>query len=186
MDDATIADSDEVKAEEEEEEDEEKKQEEDDDEEEEKKQEEDEEDEEDDEEKQYATLADLEEVVKEVVKGVTEPFATVNESIATIREELVEMRKELNALKQTDDVRVTQKAQETPVASLSAVIARTIVGQQDAELDYNAERKLRKAGPEETESDDFGSGLTGISSIDELIRKQRGGNRVIAAQTNGQ
>ena len=191
-DETATDDSDEVKAEEEEEDDEEKQEEDDD--EEEKKQEEDEEEEkqeeeeeEEDEEKQYATLSDLEEVVKEVVKGVTEPFAEVNTSLAELREELKDMRKELDTLKLSEDIRVTEKVKETPAASLSAVIARTIEGQKSAQIDYDKERKLHQAGPEENENDfSPSSGMTGISSIDSLISKQRGRNRVVTARTNGQ
>ena len=179
-------DDDEEEKKQEEEEEEEKKQEEDEEEDDdEEKQEDDEED--DEEEKQYATLSDLEEVVKEVVKGVTEPFAVVNATLAEVQNELGEMRKELDALKQTEDVRVAEKVKETPAASLSAIIARTIVGQDKTRLDYNKERQLHQAGPEETEHDGvYDASMTGISSIDALIQKQRGRNRVISAQTNGQ
>ena len=162
---------------EEEEEEEEKKQEEDDE----------EEEEEEDEDKQYATLSDLEEVVKEVVKGVTEPFAEVITNIAELREDLNEMRKELDTLKQTEDIRVTEKVKETPAASLSAIIARTIEGQKGAQIDYDKERKLHQAGPEEAEHVMSPSaGMTGIAHIDALITKQRGRNRVVTARTNGQ
>lgn len=161
-----------------------------DDEEEEKKQEDEEEmedEEEDDAEKQYVTASDLEEVVQEVIKGVTEPFAEVNASLATMRDELNEMRKELDTLKMNEDERVAEKVKETPAASLSAIIAQTIVGQDKAKLDYNKDRKLRKAEPEETEFTDIGSDATGIPSIDELLRKQRGrGGVVRATYKNGQ
>jgi chromosome segregation ATPase len=173
---------------------EDKQEDEDDEEEEEKKQEEDEEDEEeeeeeeeeDDEEKQYATLSDLEEVVQEVIKGVTEPFAAINASVAEIREELGAIRKELDSLKMTEDERVTEKVKETPAASLSSIIARTIVGQEKAQLDDSEGNVLRKAGPKETEHDLSEAGMTGINSIDELIQKQRGRSRVLTARTNGQ
>jgi hypothetical protein len=161
------------------------KQEDEDEEEDEEKQEDEEEEEE--EEKQYVTTSDLEEVVQEVIKGVTEPFAEVTASLAKMREQIDDIQKELDTLKMTEDERVTEKAKETPAASLSAIIARTIVGQEQAQVDYNKERKFHQAGPEETEFDSTNvAGLTGIASIDETIMKQRGRNRVQMATQNGQ
>jgi len=139
--------------------------------------------EDDEEEKQYVTAKDLESIVSEIVKGVAEPVQLIQKEIVKLREDLDKTRFELSELKSSEDSRVADKAMNTPAASLSAIIARTIVGQEGAQLDYNKERTLRQAGPEETETKL--DGQTGIPSIDALIKEQRGQRRTIMAPMNG-
>ena len=139
------------------------------------------EDEDEEEDKQYVTAGDLKEIVGEIVKGVAEPVQSLQAELTKMRVDLDALSEDLDSLKQTEDVRVTEKAQSTPAASLSAIIARTIVGQEGAQLDYNKERQLRNASPEETDSNLSGDAITGIASIDSLIQKQRT-NRVRLAQ----
>lgn len=148
----------------------------------------DDEDEDEDEDKQYVTTADLTATVKEIVAGVAGPVQALQTQITEMRKDVNDMRGELDTFKQTEDARVTEKATSTPAASLSAIIARTIVGNDKAQLDYNKDRDLRTAAPDESEAGAhvLGAGMTGIPSIDALIKEQRSGNRVSPAFTNGQ
>lgn len=146
--------------------------------------EDDEEEEEDDEEKQFVTAKELEGVVAEIVKGIAGPVQALQSSIDGIRSDLDATIKDLSDLKKGEDARVTEKAQDTPGASLSAIIARTIVGNEQARVDYQKDRKQHQAGPDETS--DTIADQTGISSIDAMIKEQRGMRRTIMAQSNGQ
>ena len=119
----------------------------------------------------------------EIVKGVAEPVQAMQNAIEEIRSGLEETRKELSQLKTSEDARVTEKAQDTPAASLSAIIARTIVGNEQAKVDYQKDRKQYQSGPEEADS---AESVTGITSIDAMIKEQQGMRRTIVAQSNGQ
>lgn len=151
----------------------------------------DEDEDEDEDKKQYVTAGDLTATVAEIVKGIAEPVQALQTQISEMRVEMKKdldgFRSELDALKQTEDARITEKAADTPAASLSAIIARTIVGNTDAKIDYHKDRELHQAGPDESEATHImGAGFTGIPSIDAMIKEQRSGNRVTSAFNNGQ
>lgn len=134
--------------------------------------------------KEFVTSKDLENVVAEIVKGVAAPVQALKQEIDELRKELEESRSEIASIRSSEDQRVTKKAADMPQASLSSVIARTIVGQESAQIDYNKERTLHQSGPSEAVSELSGDGLTGIPSIDKLIKEQRSGLQM--AYTGGQ
>lgn len=149
-----------------------------------------EEDEEDEEKKkkkeEFVTSEALKDVIQEIVDGVAQPVQALRSELEALRKELTDTKAEIDRLKMTEDQRVAQKAAESPQASLSAMIARSIAGQDKARIDYNKERSFATSGPEETESTVDASNLTGIPSVDKMIKEQRKSRGVIPAQMNGQ
>jgi hypothetical protein len=145
----------------------------------------DDEEEEDDDEKEFVTSKDLELVVSEIVKGVAEPVQQMQAELELIKAEQAEIRKEIETMRTSEDGRVAEKVKDMPQASLASVIARSIVGQEGAQIDYNKERSLHQAGPDETEHI-LGANQTGIPSIDALIKEQQAKRKVSVAYTGGQ
>lgn len=153
------------------------------------KQDEEEEEEEEDEEEMpakeendYITRAELDAALKQAADGIGQG---VRQAVAEIREAVDGLGKELKDLRESDEERLAKKAAETPTASYASIFAESIVGKEAAELDYNKERKLRTASPDEVDKEE-GDGPTGIPSLDKMIKKQQGRSRAVQVAHNGQ
>jgi hypothetical protein len=98
------------------------------------------------------------EVLRDEIKEVTE--ATVTE----ITEALKPLVAEVKSLKEADEVKVAQKAAETPAASLSSLL-QSVIGSKATFVD--ADSQLAKSGPKETAAPT--DAVTGIPFVDAFI-----------------
>jgi len=140
--------------------------------------------EEEEEEKEFITRQEMESLVKDMAVAIKD----VSDHLGAITEQLTQLGAEVKELKESDEIKIAEKAASTPQASLSALFASyatSAIGSDAAEVSYHKERKLHQAGPEEAED---GPGSTGIPIVDGFIKDQRSGNRgfVFPGQPNGQ
>ena len=138
-----------------------------------------EEDEEDEkpEKKGYVTHDELvNQVIPEIVKGVTDAIAGMS---AKFDGELASLKDEVSGIKNVSEEQVEETLKQTPFAGISGLFAQSIVGNSKTKVDYNKERDLHQAGPEEVADTER---LTGITHIDNAIKEQTGNNRVVSGQ----
>jgi hypothetical protein len=99
---------------------------------------------------EYVTRADFDALRGEVAEALAEVVSgtqTIGESVKS----LTAIVKELQA---SDGEKIAQKAAETPPASLAALIAKSVIGQDSARVDGRG--SLAKDGPKETEAEKAG------------------------------
>lgn len=128
------------------------------------------EEEEDEEEKDFVTKKEVVELIEEI--GQT--MKSVNDAIASFSERFDRLEVEVKQLKETDEAKIADKAATTPRMSLAALFTNEVtstVGKEATRLDYNKDRTLHQAGPEETKG--LEAGGLGIPTIDGLIKEQR-------------
>lgn len=111
----------------------------------------------------YAT----EQGVADAITAVTMP---IMQTLQAIQAQLAGMDGEIKALKQSDEVKIAKAADATPRASLQDLIAQSIIGQKDAQVDGRT--TLAKAGPRQAEHK---PAITGIPLVDDLMRQTQGG-----------
>jgi hypothetical protein len=122
----------------------------------------------------YVTRQELlEQVVPEIVKGVT---AAINDLKEQFNSELETLKSQVDSAEAQNAEQVKETIDATPFASIAGMFARTVVGNQVAQVDYNKERQLHQDQPEETSSE---KSITGIPGLDKQIRGSRGNARVI-------
>lgn len=117
------------------------------------------------------------EALDEIVQGVKQPFDLLLKEVQAMNETVTGLAQRLETLEKSEDERLAKKAADTPQASVGTMIARSIIGNPQAETDYNKERELYR-GPDEAGGHDEIEPL-GIASLDELRRQQRANRRVI-------
>ena len=110
----------------------------------------------------YVTAQD----VADAVSAVVTPFA---EALTAVTSQLAAMQAEVKALKEADADKVAKAASATPRASLQALIAQSISGMTDAQIDGRT--TLAKAGPKQAPQEP--ETVTGFSYIDQLIAQSR-------------
>jgi len=107
-------------------------------------------------------VADAMKAMVEVLRGeIKETTETV---VAEITEALKPLVAEVKSLKEADDVKVAEKAAETPAASLSSLL-QSVIGSKATFV--KADSELAKSGPEETAS--LADAITGIPFVDAFI-----------------
>lgn len=142
------------------------------------------EEEEDEEEKQFVTKKEMVELITEIGNTMKE----VSEAVSGVNERFDRLEVEVKNLKKSDESKIAEKAATTPIASLAAMFKSnysSTIGSDATRLDYNKDRQLHQAGPEETKGDEAG-GL-GITTIDGFIKEQRQSRSfALPGQPNGQ
>jgi hypothetical protein len=144
----------------------------------------DDEEEEDEEEKEasFITRSELQDVVQQIADGVAQGSKELQKELAALATAQAEIQKQFAHIMKSDKQKIAEKAKDTPAASLSEMFAQSIVGRDEARIDYHKDRKEHMSGPEETPADQV-IAHTGIPSIDKLIKEQQGA-AILA--TNGQ
>jgi hypothetical protein len=115
-----------------------------------------------------AVDSELLEVLKstaETVIGIAKRVKQVEDSTS---ERLEKLENLLKSLARTDDVKVAEKAALTPYASITELLSKSVIGNEDALIDGRT--RLAKDGPEETAYDEP---ITGIGFVDQLIKGGR-------------
>ena len=138
--------------------------------------EEDEESEDDEEEKEYVTRKEMEEFINAVAEKVGGPINELKHILAEHTERLDQLGADVKQVKQTDETKIAEKAATTPQLSMAAMFMSSFesaIGSDEARLDYNKDRQLYNAGPEET--DEEVPGGLGVSLIDGFLKEQRSG-----------
>lgn len=139
---------------------------------------EEEDEDEDDEEKKDAVVAETgdeavtmkalrEEIVPEIAKGIAEALHPYQQALAKAESTMAELAERLDAVEQSENTRLAEKAAETPIASISAMIGQSVASSEKARLDYKDgdDRELWKAGPEQTKEEVVGGlGLPGLDA----------------------
>lgn len=110
----------------------------------------------------YAT----EQGVADAIAAVTVP---ITEALQAIQAQLAGVDAEIKALKASDEAKIAKAAEATPRASLQDLIAQSIIGNKDAQVDGRT--ALAKAGPKQAEA--APAAVTGITRLDEYIRQSR-------------
>lgn len=111
----------------------------------------------------YATRQE----VADVFAGALKPLTDTLNALQTV---MAGLQAEVKALKESDESKVVAKAAATPRASLSDLIAQSIIGNPAAQIDGRS--SLAKAGPKQTE--DTTKSFTGIPILDGYISRQAG------------
>jgi hypothetical protein len=145
---------------------------------------EDEEEEEEEEKQVYVTQEELvNQVIPEIVKGVGELVEKLSDKFEA---ELAELKERVEKTNTLSEEQVKEVVEQTPFAGISALFTKSVVGQDEARVDYNKDRKLHQDGPEETE--DEVKAITGIPGLDEQIMGSRNSKRVVSGPMflNGQ
>lgn len=115
-----------------------------------------------------AVDSELLEVLKstaETVVGIAERVKQVEDST---NERLAKLENLLGSLARTDEVKVAEKAALTPYASITELLSKSVIGNEDARIDGRT--RLANDGPEEAAYDEP---ITGIGFVDQLIKGGR-------------
>jgi hypothetical protein len=142
-----------------------------------------EEEEEEEEEKEFVTKKEMVELITEISNTMKE----VNAAVVGFTERFDQLEVEVKQLKESDESKIADKSVTTPPLSLAAIFKSesSAIGKDATRLDYNKDRQLHQAGPEETKGIEAG-GL-GIKTIDDLIKNQRESRSFsFPGQPNGQ
>lgn len=104
--------------------------------------------------------------VADAMAGVIAPFT---EALTAVTSQLAAMQAEVKALKQSDEEKIAEKSSATPRASLQALLAHSIGGMAEAQIDGRT--TLAKAGPKQAPQE--AEAVTGMTYIDKLIAQSR-------------
>ena len=124
------------------------------------------------------------EALDEIVAGVKAPFDLLLKEVQSANARLVVVEKELASIKKGVIDQEKEIESRTPYASLAGQLAKSIIGSEAAQVDYNKERDMYN-GPEETH-DKQANSPTGISFVDEAINRQRNRRVVRGSVLSGQ
>lgn len=117
------------------------------------------------------------EALDEIVAGVKEPFDLLLKQVQEMNQTVSSLIERVDSLEKDEGGKLARKAADTPAASLGTLIARSVIGNPGAQLDYEKERELYRSPDETKEVDDVEP--LGIGYLDEQRRQQRGKKRVI-------
>lgn len=106
---------------------------------------------------------------QEVADAVTSVIAPFTEALTAVTSQLAAMQAEVKALKQSDEEKIAEKSSATPRASLQALLAHSIGGMAEAQIDGRT--TLAKAGPKQAPQE--AEAVTGMTYIDKLIAQSR-------------
>lgn len=112
---------------------------------------------------QYTTATEVAAAIADVMAPLMQTLTDIRDRLGTVEAEVKELRVE-------DAEKVAKAAAGTPRASLQALIAQSILGNKDAQIDGRS--ALAKAGPKETEAQQ--QAITPVPLIDGLIRRAQG------------
>lgn len=101
---------------------------------------------------------------EEVAEVLATMISTFDERLTAMQTAIDEMTKEVSELKASDEEKIAKQAKEAPAASLSAMIANSIIGKSEAREDGRS--VLAKSRPKETPSN---AGTFGIGLIDRIV-----------------
>lgn len=108
----------------------------------------------------YATTSEVAEAVATVINPILEQLGSINERLNAINEEVKE-------LKQSDEQKIAEKAEQVPMASIQEMIMQRVIGNADARVSGNT--GLGRAKPKEAAPVDDSKGITGLKLIDDMI-----------------
>lgn len=126
-----------------------------------------------------ATTADAEQVEQPEEAEVTEPavesepsetqdaLMVALKSIQALGERVEELTKEVAEMKRSDDEKISDKAKQTPLASLAHSIAASVIGQEATRVDGRT--SFGKMAPKEVEAPENYPSVTGIPWIDKMM-----------------
>lgn len=117
------------------------------------------------------------EALDEIVLGVKQPFDLLLKEVQTMNTAVAGLITRVENLEKDEGEKLAKKAADTPQASLGTLIARSVIGNPAAQVDYGKERELY-GGPDENKGVDDVEPL-GIGYLDEMRSQQRGKKRVI-------
>ena len=108
---------------------------------------------------------------QEVVDAFAPILAEMNTQIGTLTEQVSELAKELKSVKESEEVRIADKAREAPAASIASLLGAQMraVGNKDTEIDGRS--SLAKSKPEETASEI--SGPFPVPFLNELVQPKQ-------------
>jgi len=135
---------------------------------------------------EFVTMAQISEMLKELTDGITTALSTVGENQKALDARLDVVSTELKEFREEEDRQIKQ-VQQTPWAGLGGIIARSVIGNEEARVDGRT--KEAKSGPEETPVGSIGaqnSPVQGIPSVRDSIARQRGMGRTVMPVFNGQ
>lgn len=112
---------------------------------------------------QYVTVSDLKEVVGTLVSTIREEIKTVSDKFDEVRTTIEPLQAEVKDLSQSDEVKIAQKAEGVPVASLQDIMNELL----GAETQISEDSKLAKKKPKSQEAEV--PGVTGVPGLDWLI-----------------
>ena len=104
----------------------------------------------------------------EKVYATVEQLDDVGGAIKVMATQIGTLTDTLQALVATDDERITEQLNETPLASLKALAADRVVGNKNSAARIRKNNKLAKGGPEETEPAEENPLGTGIPVLERL------------------
>lgn len=107
---------------------------------------------------------------QEIADAMVAVSKPIMEALNGVTAQLAAMQAEVKAMKETDEIKIAKAAEATPRASLESLIAQSIIGNKDAQIDGRT--ALAKAGPKQAEAN---TPLTPVPFIDSLIRQSQGG-----------
>ena len=105
------------------------------------------------------------EEIAEAIVAAVEPATA--KAVQPLTETIEALEKRLADLERSDEVKVTEKAEATPAASLADLIRGRTVGSKEAGVDGRT--SLAKDGPKETESPAVTPNVSGIPWIDAMV-----------------
>ena len=107
--------------------------------------------------------------IAEAVSGVlNERLTAIDQRFATIETAIAKTQEEMKALKETDETKITKAVAQTPIASLSAMIARSVIGNYDTVVDGRS--SLAKSKPTETEAPADRPNI-GVWVVDQIMKE---------------
>jgi hypothetical protein len=126
------------------------------------------------------TEAAAEETVEETVQPEAETkskpdlelvgaVVKIAETVAAQNEQIAALTKQIGELQQAEEVRLTQKMVQTPLASAMALLEKSAVGHEETRVDGRT--RLGKSAPEEAEADNV-QRVTGIPFVDQMLGQQ--------------
>jgi hypothetical protein len=119
------------------------------------------------EEEEEEQMDETKQVTEETKAGNSELVALVTQtaqSVLALNDQVKTLVKEIADMRKSEEEKVAAKAATTPLASLSQMLANSVIGTKEAQVDGRT--SLARSGPEETPVPQKGGVSTGISFVD--------------------
>jgi hypothetical protein len=108
---------------------------------------------------------------EEIAEAVVAAIRPLVETHRKMADEIAEMKKEISHLKDSDEQKIAEVVKETPVASVSALIANRLSVTNTKETEVDGRTSLAKSRPSAAEEQDVPN-RTGISFLDNMLAAQ--------------
>jgi hypothetical protein len=104
---------------------------------------------------------------EEIAKAVVDAVRPIMKENRKLTEEVAQLRKEVTHLKEKDDDKIEKAIGDTPPASVSALIARSLSASHSKETEIDGRTTLAKSKPKE--ADVQPDNVTGIGFLDRML-----------------